>query len=114
MPIENNWITLCHKDALINQSGVCALLEKDQREHQVALFHVNESEVYAVENWDPVGKANVLYRGLMGEAQGDIYVASPLLKQRYSLKNGRCLDDESLTILSYQTRIVDDLVQIQA
>jgi nitrite reductase (NADH) small subunit len=114
MNTENNWITLCHKDELITKSGVCALLEKDQQEHQVALFHVDESEVYAVANWDPVGQANVLYRGLVGEEQGEVYVASPLLKQRFSLKNGRCLDDESLAITSFPTRIVDDHVQVKA
>jgi len=114
MNTENDWITLCHKNELVAKSGVCALIEKNQQEHQVALFQVNEGEVYAIANWDPVGQANVLYRGLMGEDQGEVYVASPLLKQRFSLKNGRCLDDETLTIPSFRTRIMDDQVQIQA
>ena len=31
-------------------------------------------------------------------------VASPLLKQRFDLESGRCLDDETVTVTTYEVR----------
>lgn len=109
MTTEINWQTICHKDDLVNHSGVCALLANEE---QIAIFKLNDEEVYSIGNWDPIGEANVLYRGIIGDQQGEVFVASPLYKQRFSLINGRCLDDESAQVLSYQTRIHENQVQV--
>ena len=109
MTTENTWQTICQKSDLVKNSGVCALLANEE---QVALFQVGDDQVYGVSNFDPFGKANVLYRGLIGETKGDIYVASPLLKQRFVLASGACLDDDSVTIKTYQARIVNDKVEV--
>jgi nitrite reductase (NADH) small subunit len=110
------WRTLCHQSDLVPQSGVCALLtdEHGVQQQQIALFQLSQNQVYAIENWDPIGQANVLSRGLLGDLQGELFVASPLFKHRFSLLNGRCLDDQAHQISHYATRIVDGLVQIQA
>jgi len=108
MTIEKTWQTICHKDDLVKNSGVCALLENEE---QIAIFQVKD-EVFTVGNWDPIGEANVLYRGLIGDTKGDIYVASPLYKQRYVLNNGKCLDDETVAIKAYDTRLENDEVQV--
>ena len=88
---------------------MCALLNNSQ---QIAIFKINDNEVYSIGNWDPAGNANVLYRGIIGDNKGDVFVASPLYKQRFLLRSGKCLDDESLAVASYDTRIHQDQVQV--
>lgn len=105
-----NWLTLCEKSDLIFQAGVCALLDSGE---QIAIFQVNENEVYGISNYCPFGNANVLYRGILGAASnGDVYVASPLYKQRFSLTTGQCLDDEQVQLKVYPCKIIDNQVQI--
>jgi len=106
---QEHWQTICHQDDLVTHSGVCALLTNDQ---QVAIFKINDNEVYTISNWDPVGNANVLYRGIIGDNNGEFFVASPLYKQRFLLNNGKCLDDESLTVNNYDTRIHEEQIQV--
>jgi len=109
MTIEKQWQTICHKTDLVNNSGVCALLDNDE---QIAIFQVQDEKVFSISNWDPIGEANVLYRGLIGDSKGEIYVASPLYKQRFVLNNGKCLDDEAMSIKAYDTRLQNDEVQV--
>ena len=110
MTIEKQWQTICQKDDLVKNSGICALLANEE---QIAIFQV-KNELYSVGNWDPIGEANVLYRGLIGDTKGDIYVASPLYKQRFLLNSGKCLDDDTVAINTYDTRIENDQVQVLA
>ena len=49
--------------------------------------------LYAIDNVDPFSGASVLSRGLVGDADGAPTVASPIYKQRFDLRTGRCLDD---------------------
>lgn len=98
----SEWITVCQVDDLEPDSGVCALVDG----RQVAIFYIPKIQaIYAVDNYDPIGKANVLSRGMIGDIQGEPVVASPLYKQHYSLKNGVCLEDESVRIGVYDVRI---------
>ncbi len=112
MSDSGNWVTVCGSDDLVNNSGVCALVN----EQQVALFKIcsaNDEKVYAINNWDPIGKANVLYRGLVGSIQDKTVVASPLYKQRFCLSSGQCMDDILHQVHVYPARIVDQQVQLQ-
>jgi len=109
MNTEKVWETICHKEDLIKNSGICALLKNDQ---QIAIFLTQDDCVFTISNWDPAGKANVLYRGLIGDKQGELYVASPLYKERYSLVTGKCFDNDQLTVTSYETRIENSNVQV--
>lgn len=106
---ETNWIDVCGLDELVPHSGVAALLGK----RQVALFLVPYAEpsVYAIGNWDPLGHANVLSRGIVGELGGELVVASPLHKQHYRLTDGSCLEAE-VSAGSHPVRVVDDRVQL--
>jgi len=54
----------------------------------------------------------VLYRGIIGDSNGEFFVASPLYKQRFALDSGKCLDDEALAVNSFDTRILDEHVQV--
>jgi nitrite reductase (NADH) small subunit len=110
MTTAKNWQTICHKDDLVKHAGICALLENDQ---QIAIFLMDNDQVYSLANWDPFGKANVLYRGIVGDDKGELYVASPLYKQRFALNSGICLDDSSVVIASLATRLHQDQLQVQ-
>jgi nitrite reductase (NADH) small subunit len=112
MSSSNNWITVCSDTDLVANSGVCALLN----EQQIALFKIKSAEgeqIFAVSNWDPIGKANVLYRGLLGSVESTKVIISPLYKQRYCLDSGQCLDDEAIKLAVYPVRIEQNQVQLQ-
>lgn len=103
------WIDVCHVNDLQAESGVCALVSGQQ----IALFYLpGEQALYAVHNYDPFGKANVLARGVIGDLDGQPVVASPLYKHHFNLKTGVCLEDASVTIPAYPARIQGERVQI--
>ena len=85
----NEWIEACRIEDIVPGSGVCARVGK----HQVALFRPRADDaVFALDNIDPFFEASVLSRGLIGEHAGELYVASPLKKQRFRLSDGYCLE----------------------
>ncbi len=103
------WITVCGQKDLQPNSGVCALVEGQQ----VAIFHLpKEQAVFAIHNYDPIGKANVLSRGIVGDIKGEPVVASPLYKQHFSLLTGICLEDEAIKVPTFITRVIDGQVEI--
>ena len=103
------WQDVCSVDDLQPDSGVCALVKGQQ----VAIFYMpKDKAVYAINNFDPFGCANVLSRGLIGDINGQPVVASPLYKQHFNLQTGVCLEDETVTIPTYAVRIEDGSVQI--
>ncbi|KJV05846.1 nitrite reductase small subunit NirD [Methylocucumis oryzae] len=103
------WVEICSSDELQPDSGVCALVDGKQ----VALFYSTKDQMaYAISNFDPFGQANVLSRGILGDINGQLVVASPLYKQHFNLLTGECLEDASVVVPAYQTRIVDGRVAI--
>ncbi|NBM18808.1 nitrite reductase small subunit NirD [Streptomyces sp. GC420] len=99
--VADEWFPVCELSALIPGRGVAALLPDGR---QVAVFVDRTGTPYAVGNQDPFTGAYVLSRGLVGSADGRPFVASPLLKQRFDLATGRCLDDDEVTIEAYDVR----------
>lgn len=101
-------VILCQQDDLVADSGVCALLG----EAQIALFWLPgaEPELYAIGNHDPLGGANVLSRGIVGDVDGEPVVASPLYKQHYSLRSGRCLEHADVSVPVYKVQLRDGQV----
>ncbi|KUN39569.1 nitrite reductase small subunit NirD [Streptomyces longwoodensis] len=99
--LDGDWLTLCDLSRLLPGRGVAALLPDGR---QAALFRDRAGELYAVDNRDPFAGAAVLSRGLLGTHRGRPYVASPLLKQRFDLLDGRCLDDETVRVRTYEVR----------
>ncbi len=103
------WITVCATSDLKPNAGVCALV----RGHQIAIFYLeSERRVYAIDNYDPIGKANVLARGVVGDIKGQVVVASPLYKQHFNLETGQCLEKESVRVGTFPVRIEGGAVQI--
>jgi len=99
---------VCSKNDLVENSGVCALVNGEQ----IAIFYLPKSEqqVFAISNWDPIGKANVLSRGIVGDLEGKFVVASPLYKQHFDLTSGECLEDETASVKIFPISLEDNKI----
>ncbi|MBE4463802.1 nitrite reductase small subunit NirD [Vibrio parahaemolyticus] len=99
-------VKLCQLDDLMPLIGATVLIEGEH----VALFYIPDNGVYAVQDWDPIGKAYVMSRGIVGDIDGEMCVASPLYKQHFSLKSGQCLEDEAHCLKTWQVTVDDNQV----
>jgi nitrite reductase (NADH) small subunit len=102
---RGNWTAACPLSRLQPLRGVAVLLPDGA---QVALFRLADDSIRAVGNIDPIGRAAVLSRGIVGDRGGFPVVQSPLKKQAFSLLDGRCLDAPGVSIPVYDTRIAID------
>jgi nitrite reductase (NADH) small subunit len=113
-PIKNEtrqWVDICSIEDILPNMGVCALIAGIQ----VAIFRVETAsgtQVYALNNYDPFSKVNVLSRGIVGDRKGILKIASPIYKQNFSLETGQCLDDEKVQIPIYSARVVEGRVEV--
>lgn len=102
-----SWTTICKITDIPHNAGVAALVNGQQ----IAIFSI-AGELYAIDNFDPISKANVLSRGIIGSIQGDLCVAAPLYKQHFSLTSGQCLEEEEYSVNTYPVRLKGDTVEI--
>jgi nitrite reductase (NADH) small subunit len=102
------WVDVVALDELTPGRGVAALVGG----RQVAIFLVAGGELFAVDNHDPFSETYVLSRGLVGDRDGVPKVASPMYKQSFDLRTGRCLDDDSVRIPVYPVRVESGRVQV--
>lgn len=110
MNSEKLWISVCGVDDIFPDTGVCALVE----EQQVAIFHSRRlNEFFAVSNFDPIGEANVLSRGIIGSMGDDVVIASPLYKEHFNLRTGECMEKPEFKINVYPVRVDDSSIQVQ-
>lgn len=107
----SQWNSVCNIDDIVPATGVCALVNDEQ----VAIFRPrHDDQVYAISNIDPFFQSSVLSRGIIAEHQGELWVASPLKKQRFRLRDGLCMEDESRSVAHFEARVEDGEVQIKA
>ncbi len=101
---------ICDEADLIKDSGVCALVDGQQ----IAIFYLprTEQKVFAIGNYDPIGKANVLSRGIVGDVDGQVVVASPLYKQHFNLLSGACLEEPGVSVPAYKVTINQNKVVV--
>jgi nitrite reductase (NADH) small subunit len=102
------WQQICAAGQLRPADGVPALLG----EQTVAVFRTTSDELYAVGNVDPFCGAAVISRGIVGDRDGEPTVASPMLKQVFSLRTGKCLDEPEKQLPTYAVRLRDDVVEV--
>jgi nitrite reductase (NADH) small subunit len=100
--LGDHWFEVCDLRRLVPGRGVAALLPDGR---QAALFRDRADRLYAIDNRDPFTGAAVLSRGLTGTHRGRPFVASPLLKQRFDLISGQCLDDDTVRVTAYQVQV---------
>lgn len=104
---KQHWRCVCAASEVPAVIGVRALLGTAQ----IALFRVAD-RVYAIDAIDPFSNAAVLSRGLVGDINGELVVASPIYKHHFSLVSGVCLEDSSVRIATYPVREVDGQLEI--
>ena len=102
------WSRVCPVDDIVPNTGVCALVN----DRQVAIFRLDDDSLYALGNYDPFSRANVLSRGIVGDLKGEVVVASPVYKQHFSLATGRCLEDPSVCVPVFEVRRDGDNVAV--
>ncbi len=113
--ISTEWVSICPVEDLLANTGLCALHEGEQ----VAIYKINPCEeysqnfLYAISNYDPIGKANVLSRGILGNIGNHLVVASPLYKQHFDLFSGECLEDPEHRVKTYEVRCFNDEIQLK-
>lgn len=103
-----NWQQICEFDRISPEFGVPALVS----DQPVALFRTSDDELFAVGNVDPFCGAGVISRGIVGDRDGEPTVASPMLKQVFSLRTGECLDDPGARLPVYAVRRRADVVEV--
>ncbi|CAA9227399.1 MAG: Nitrite reductase [NAD(P)H] small subunit [uncultured Acidimicrobiales bacterium] len=102
------WHDVCELDRLTVERGVAALVDG----RPVALFRLDDDEVVAVDDTDPFWGVPVLSRGLVGCVGGRDTLASPLLKQRFDLRTGDCLDDPAQKVAVWPVRVRNGRVAV--
>ena len=104
------WTTVCALDALVPDVGVRARLG----DAQVAVFRLSgRDDVFVIDAFDPFSNAPVLSRGIVGDLQGELVVASPIYKQHFNLRTGECLEDATVAVRTFAARVVDGQVQVR-
>jgi len=107
---EKNWIGVCFEDDLFEDTGVCAKVA----DKQIAIFKSRRlKQIFAVSNYDPIGEANVLSRGIIGSIGEAVVVASPLYKEHFNLATGECLEKPEFKLTVYPVKIEKGQVQVQ-
>lgn len=100
--------SVCAVDAVPLEGGVTALVDGVA----VAVFRTYAGEVFALGNLDPFSGASVMSRGIVGSRGDAPVVSSPMYKQAFDLRTGRCLDDSTVAVPSYDVAVVDGIVHI--
>lgn len=109
MTAGTHWQEICEVADIVPDTGVCALLSGKQ----IAVFRVDDV-LYAIDNADPSSGANVLSRGIVGDVNGELVVASPIFKHHFSLLTGRCLEEPNYSVGTYPSRVSSGKVQVMA
>jgi len=102
------WQPVCPASRLLPDRGVAALVGGVP----VAVFLLRSGEVFAIDNIDPCSGANVMSRGIVGDAGGAPTVASPMFKQRFDLRRGTCLDQPERSVGVHHVRVVDGTIEV--
>jgi assimilatory nitrate reductase catalytic subunit len=100
---------VCPLEDIVPSSGVAALVDGEQ----VAVFRLDDDSVHAIGNLDPFSRASVLSRGIVGDLKDELVVASPVYKQHFSLRTGRCLEDATVRVPVYHARVEDGFVVVE-
>jgi nitrite reductase (NADH) small subunit len=97
--------------ALVREQGVAVLLPDGT---SAAVFLLHDGSVHAVGNIDPFYGAPVICHGIVGDRHGAPTVASPLGKQVFCLRTGRCLDDPAVCLPVFDAAADGELISLSS
>jgi nitrite reductase (NADH) small subunit len=106
------WEAVCPLERLLPGRGAAALFVTRGVDVQVALFRLPDDSLYVLGNIDPFSNAAVLSRGIVGDRDGEPVVVSPVYKQAFGLRTGRCLDDPEVAVPVYPVRVTCGWVEV--
>lgn len=95
--------------ALEPEQGAAVLLPDGT---SAAVFLLHDGSVRAVGNLDPFYGAPVICHGIVGDRSGAPTVASPLGKQVFCLRTGRCLDDPRASLPVFDAAVRDGVIHL--
>ncbi|HCM9619142.1 TPA: nitrite reductase small subunit NirD [Enterobacter cloacae subsp. cloacae] len=104
---SKRWQEICGLDEIPEQAGIGARLGRKP----IALFRFGKS-VYALDDQEPGSGANVLSRGILGDAAGEPVVISPLYKQRIRLRDGCQVDNGEPAVRAWPVKIENGKVWV--
>lgn len=107
-PSAGQWQVVCEFNDIAPDAGICALVG----EEHVAIFRLRNDDLYALANYDPIGQASVMSRGIVGSFGDRFAVASPLYKQHFDLQTGECLEEEGIALKTFRVRLQDGKVEV--
>lgn len=108
--MSESWVTVGKTSDLIADAGVGVQVGNEQ----VALFLIRQTNaIYAVSNFCPVNRVNIIARGIVGDINGEPVVASPLYKEHFSLLTGKCLEQPELDLAVWSVRFNGDDLQVR-
>jgi nitrite reductase (NADH) small subunit len=102
------WVAICRPEEIVLNTGVAVMVQGEQ----IAVFRLPGEQVFALSNFDPYSQANVIARGLVGDRNGELKVASPIYKNNFSLITGQALDDPAVRLRVWPVRIMNGCVEI--
>ena len=101
------WQEICGIDDIPEQAGIGARLGRKP----IALFRFGKT-VYALDDREPGSSANVLSRGILGDAAGEPVVISPLYKQRIRLRDGCQVENGEPAVRAWPVKIENGKVWV--
>lgn len=104
----NDWHDVCGVHELVHGGGIAVRVG----DTAIAVFLDPDDGLHALDHVDPLSGAEVIAWGILGERDGEWYVAAPLYKQKYRLRDGRCIDGDAPDLGRRAIRIVNGRVQI--
>jgi len=103
------WKDVCAVEQILPGTAVAALIDGEQ----IAIVRPDRRQrLFALSNFDPFSQAFVIARGIVGDKDGVLKIASPIYKQTFELSTGRCLDDDEVRLPTYPVRVVQGRVEI--
>lgn len=107
-----SWKNICKLEDIIINSGRAVLFNGEQ----VAIFRIIEhrdEKLFAISNFDPFSNANVISRGITGNLENKLVVASPLYKQHFCLTTGKCLEDNNINLKIWPIQLKENYIQLK-
>lgn len=107
--MNQNWTKVASVHDFPTDGGMCVKVGDEQ----IAVFNfTRRNEWYATQNLCPHRQQMALGRGMIGSygAECEPKVACPFHKNTFSLKDGRGLSNEELSIKTYSVKVEGDAV----
>ena len=109
--MSQEWISVGKVNDFTENLGGCVKIDGQQ----IAVFNVNKTDWYAVQNLCPHDQRMVLSRGIIGDANCEPKVACPLHKHNFSLKTGLHISEGDVDNLkTYSVKVEHDTVYLEA